>query len=125
MGSIAYFATSWPNRRFTKLKRLSSLLTTLGAIRSCTPLSANGLENGGLLVNSVFTLFGSLCSFPSTYACYRAPSHDVMGYLSTHWPKLPSRQDQFGYHIFGYGAAISVPIGRDSRELSVMDFVKV
>ncbi|MPC18490.1 hypothetical protein E2C01_011377 [Portunus trituberculatus] len=23
-------------------------------------------------------------------ACYRVPSHDVMGYLSTHWPKPPS-----------------------------------
>ncbi|MPC79513.1 hypothetical protein E2C01_074042 [Portunus trituberculatus] len=39
-----------------------------------------------------------------------------MGYLSAHWPKPPSRQDQFGY---GYGAAILAPIGRDSRGLSV------
>ncbi|MPC91770.1 Negative elongation factor B [Portunus trituberculatus] len=42
-----------------------------------------------------------------------------MGYLSTHWPKPPSRQDKFGYRVFGYGAAISAPIGRDSRGLSV------
>ncbi|MPC41321.1 hypothetical protein E2C01_034908 [Portunus trituberculatus] len=41
-----------------------------------------------------------------------------MGYLSAHWSKPPSRQDQFGYHVFGYGAAISAPIGRDSRGLS-------
>ncbi|MPC59604.1 hypothetical protein E2C01_053628 [Portunus trituberculatus] len=47
-------------------------------------------------------------------ACYRVPSHDVMGYLSTHWPKPPSRQDQFGYRVFGYGAAISGPIGHDN-----------
>ncbi|MPC94628.1 hypothetical protein E2C01_089805 [Portunus trituberculatus] len=42
-----------------------------------------------------------------------------MGYLSAHWPKPPSRQDQFGYRVFGYSAAISAPIGRDSRGLSV------
>ncbi|MPD04204.1 hypothetical protein E2C01_099878 [Portunus trituberculatus] len=53
------------------------------------------------------------------HACYRTPSHDVMGYLSVHWPKPPSRQDQFGYHVFGYGAAISPPIEHDSRGLSV------
>ncbi|MPC09345.1 hypothetical protein E2C01_001952 [Portunus trituberculatus] len=32
-------------------------------------------------------------------ACYRAPCHDVMGYLSAHWPKPPSPQDQFGYRL--------------------------
>ncbi|MPC48524.1 Aspartate--tRNA ligase, mitochondrial [Portunus trituberculatus] len=42
-----------------------------------------------------------------------------MEYLSTHWPKPPFRQDQFGYRVFGYGAAISAPIGRDSRGLSL------
>ncbi|MPC27247.1 Xaa-Pro aminopeptidase 1 [Portunus trituberculatus] len=41
-----------------------------------------------------------------------------MGYLSAHWPKPPSRQDQFGYRVFGYDAAISAPIGRDSRGLT-------
>ncbi|MPC71788.1 hypothetical protein E2C01_066077 [Portunus trituberculatus] len=45
-----------------------------------------------------------------------------MGYLSAHWPKPPSRQDQFGYRIFGYGVAISASIGRDSRGLSVLHF---
>ncbi|MPC85077.1 hypothetical protein E2C01_079836 [Portunus trituberculatus] len=47
-------------------------------------------------------------------ACYRAPRYDVMEYLSAHWPRPSSRQDQFGYRVFGYGAAISAPIGRDS-----------
>ncbi|MPC96474.1 hypothetical protein E2C01_091736 [Portunus trituberculatus] len=42
-----------------------------------------------------------------------------MGYLSTHGPKPPPRQDQFGYRVFGYSTAISAPIGRDSRGLSV------
>ncbi|MPC67664.1 hypothetical protein E2C01_061843 [Portunus trituberculatus] len=42
-----------------------------------------------------------------------------MGYLSAHWPKPPSCRDRFGYRVFGYGAAISAPIGRDSRGLSV------
>ncbi|MPC94737.1 hypothetical protein E2C01_089919 [Portunus trituberculatus] len=37
-----------------------------------------------------------------------------MEYLSAHWPKPPSLQDQFGYRVFGYGAVISVPIWRDS-----------
>ncbi|MPC67970.1 hypothetical protein E2C01_062159 [Portunus trituberculatus] len=37
-----------------------------------------------------------------------------MEYLSAHWPKPPSHQDQFGYRVFDYGAAISAPIGRDS-----------
>ncbi|MPC46307.1 hypothetical protein E2C01_040023 [Portunus trituberculatus] len=50
-----------------------------------------------------------------TNACYRVPRHDVMEYLSTHWPKPPSCQDQFGYRVFGYGVAISAPIGHDSR----------
>ncbi|MPC29655.1 hypothetical protein E2C01_022898 [Portunus trituberculatus] len=54
-------------------------------------------------------------------ACYRVPSHDVMEYLSAHWPKPSSCQDQFGYRIFGYGVAISAPIGRDSRGLSVVE----
>ncbi|MPC85003.1 hypothetical protein E2C01_079761 [Portunus trituberculatus] len=27
-------------------------------------------------------------------ACYRVSSHDVMGYLSAHWPKPPSCQDE-------------------------------
>ncbi|MPC80257.1 hypothetical protein E2C01_074831 [Portunus trituberculatus] len=59
------------------------------------------------------------CLLPPPDACYRAPSHDIMGYLSAHWPKPPSRPDQFGYHVFGYSAAISATIGRDSRGLSV------
>ncbi|MPC18650.1 hypothetical protein E2C01_011542 [Portunus trituberculatus] len=58
-----------------------------------------------------------------TDACYRAPSHDVMGYLSAYWQKQPFRQDQFGYRVFGYGAAISAPVGHDSRGLSVPNFI--
>ncbi|MPC92062.1 hypothetical protein E2C01_087134 [Portunus trituberculatus] len=47
-----------------------------------------------------------------------------MEYLSAHWPKPPSRQDQFSYRVFGYGAAISTPIGRDSRGLSVVQMLQ-
>ncbi|MPC52670.1 hypothetical protein E2C01_046546 [Portunus trituberculatus] len=43
-----------------------------------------------------------------------------MEYLGTHWPKPSSRQDQFGYRVFSYGAAISAPIGHDSRGLSTI-----
>ncbi|MPC33398.1 hypothetical protein E2C01_026747 [Portunus trituberculatus] len=53
-------------------------------------------------------------------ACYSAPSHDIIEYLSAHWQKAPYRQDQFGYRVFGYGVAISAPIECDSRGLSVL-----